>query len=233
MKTWKTILLGSLFAVATSSQAALYTFQTNPGAGGSLGDQITDLVTTYDDLNERFTFDVDFSGAQEVDGFWLVVNAGGNPKSADVNELAIIYGDMETGIASTYAYNGQNNANSINTPGILLDTTTFSAVEGGGFELDMDVSGINSWNTADTAADYAGIQFDSSVGIWFHYSTGSNFGYTNGDITSYSFARQGWYDVGNRATEEGTSPVQASSPATIALVGLSLLALGMRRKISK
>ncbi|WP_371193312.1 PEP-CTERM sorting domain-containing protein [Glaciecola sp. SC05] len=231
MKILKTLVAVSLLATAAISQASLFSFDTNPATGGSLGSQIDTVSSTFNSTTQNFTWDVGFaSDPTPIDGFWLVVNNGDNPKSSNVNELAIIYGDLQTGIASTYVYNGQNNANSINSPGILLQTDTF-AVTSNSFSLDIDATTINAWSGANSA-NYTGISYDAGVGVWFHVASGSNFGYTNGDITSFSFGQQGWWDAANLVTDE-LSLNSVSAPSSLAMLGFSLFGLVLlRRKFS-
>jgi len=88
---------------------------------------------SFNNVTDRFTWDVSFNtGPAEVDGFWLVVNNGPNPKQSNAKELAIMCGDMATGRLSTYVYNGANNANSWNDPNILLQTNSAN-INGTGF----------------------------------------------------------------------------------------------------
>ena len=224
MKFFKAVIILSGLAVAATSQAGLYEYKANPRMGGQIGQQVEEIRSTFDSGAQKFTWDVDFtSNSSPVDGFWLVVNNGPNPKQSDTNELAIIYGDLETGIASTYVYNGKNSADSIRNPMILLQTDTFNA-SSGGFSLDISTALINAW--ISPSSNYTGIAFDEAIGVWFHPSIGSNFSFNaNGDIVDYSYTGQGWIDFSN-----GTA-VQVSSPATLALLGLSLLGMGaLRRK---
>jgi hypothetical protein len=73
--------------------------------------------------------------------------------------------------------------------------------------------------------------------VWFHIATGSNFGYdgtsanTGTTITSFSFGKQGWYDVANQNAETGTSTTVVSSPSVIAflLMGFASVVF-LRRK---
>jgi hypothetical protein len=124
----KVLLAAATFAFANLGYSAIYQFEDSGANNGGFGDRLETISSTYNSDTERFTWDVTFNaiGASDVDGFWLVVNNGPNPKSADVNELAIMYGDLNTQTLSTYVYNGANNANSISNPGILLQTDAFS-----------------------------------------------------------------------------------------------------------
>lgn len=215
-------------AYSTSASATIYQFEDLNANNGGFADRLDTVTSTYNDVTQQFTWDVTFNNnPTDVDGFWLVVNNGPNPKSADVNELAIIYGDLDTGVASTYVYNGQNNANSILNPAVLLQTDLFS-VASDGFSLSIDASGVNAysgWDAPDPGG-INGIGFDDQIGIWFHIATGSSFGSNgSGDITSFQFGSQGWYDRANLTT------VQVPAPASglLMLLGLAGLIAGRRR----
>jgi hypothetical protein len=225
MRFYKTVLIFSCMVAAASSQAGLYEFEANPTIGGSVGNQVEKIHSTFDSNAQKFTWDVDFVGdPTPIDGFWLVVNAGENPKASDVNELAIIYGDMATGIASTYVYNGANSATSINSPAILLQTDTFDT-SSDSLRLDISTNTINEWTSPDP--DYTGISYSTRIGVWFHVATGSNFTYnTDGDIIDFSFANQGWFDINNGVANEVTSP------GSFAILGLSLLGMAFYRRKS-
>jgi hypothetical protein len=138
-----------------------------------------------------------------------------------------MYGDLERGILSTYVYNGSNGPSSIINPAILLQTDVLSSVNDR-FSFDISTSAINSWLSPDP--DYTGIAFDEKIGIWFHFSTGSDFTYNSaGDIIGYGFDQQGWYDVANLHA----TVVDVSAPSLIALFGLAFAGLTLvRRKVS-
>lgn len=228
MKILQTLLVASLLTITASASAGLQSFDVNPNTGGAFGnDAIDNISTTFNDDTQRFTWEATVADAADhIDGFWLVVNNGPNPKSSDVNELAIMYGDLTSGVLSTYVYNGQNNANSISNPNILLQTDHLST-SGNSFSFDISTAAINSWSTAATSPDYTGVSFAEQIGIWFHFTSGSHFDFNgNGDITGYSFGAQGWYDVANL-------PTQVSAPSAIALFGLAFAGLTLvRRKAS-
>lgn len=220
----KMFLAAGALTFASLGHAAVYQFEDTAANNGGFGDRLTSISSTFNSDTERFTWDVTFNatGAADVDGFWLVVNNGPNPKSADVNELAIMYGDLETQTLSTYVYNGANNANSINNPGVLLQTDVFS-VSADSFSIDIDATAINAW----AGGSYTGISYDENIGIWFHVATGSHFTYDEqGNITDFSFAHQGWYDKANLTT----TTTQVSESGVFALLGLGLMGLAAVRK---
>lgn len=236
MKVLKTFAITALVALTPLANASLFSFDVDPVTGGALGnDKIDAISTSFDSVNQRFTWStqpapVTISNPDDVDGFWLVVNNGPNPKKSNAKELAIMYGDLDNNILSTYVYNGENNANSYLNPGILLQTDTIT--QGSfGFSFDISTAAINGW--ASPSADYTGVAFDENIGIWFHFSSGSDFTYNNnGDIIGYTFDKQGWYDVANKVaiiTPPETSTVQASAPSMFALLSMGLLALAWRR----
>ncbi len=224
MKLIKAVFAAVLMTTVSFANASLFTYTIdNPNPNpNNLGSDIENITSTYSADAERFTWMTEFTPGSDVDGFWLVVNNGPNPKSSDVNELAIMYGDLSSGTLSTYVYNGQNNANSISNPSIFLQTDAIS-VGSDTFTIDISTAAINSWSSDP---NYSGIAFDENVGIWFHVSSGSNFTTnTEGDITDYSFSDQGWYDVANRQ-----ATVEASAPGTLALFGLALAGLAFARR---
>ncbi len=213
---------------ATLSQTALagvFVFEDLNANNGGMSDRLTSVTGSFNDISEQFTWDVEFnSDPTDVDGFWLVVNNGPNPKSSNVNELAIMYGDLDTNTLTTYVYNGQNSANSWNNPGIYLQTDSFVS-DSNSFSIDINAAAINAWSASP---DYTGISFDENIGIWFHISRGSNFSYLGDEIASYSFAQQGWYDKANLTTTTVPEPASIS----ILLLGLAGVIAGRRRRYS-
>jgi hypothetical protein len=218
-------------SVSFSSQASLYKFEDMNANNGGMADNLESIQSTYNTSSNQFTWDVVFNdNSSGVDGFWLVVNNGPDPKSSNVNELAIMYGDRDSGILTTYAYNGQNSASSYLNPRILLQTDTFTAGPDG-LSIDIDVSAINAWVSPDP--DYSGIQFDENVDLWFHISKNSNFSYGQGGLLEgYSYGSQGWYDRAGLSAEEVTdiSTAVVPEPGAFALLLFGLAGLRLCKK---
>lgn len=229
MNPIKSLLIFSALVLPMTASATLFSYEDTSANNGGMSDSLTSLSTTYDSSSEVFTWDTTFNSTG-VDGFWLVVNNGPNPKSSDVNELSIIYGDLINNKWSAFVYNGLNNSNSYNSPGIFLDSGSLTS-DSTSFSLSLDASGINDWailNPAPNNTDYTGIAFDEKVGIWFHISRGSSFSYDgSGVLTDYSYSSQGWYD------KSGLDATNIPEPASIALMTLGLFGMGFTRRFKK
>ena len=204
--------------------APVYEFSdTTANNGGGIGDWLDSLHMTWDAGNEVLNWSSTFNNAA-IDSFWLVINDGPNPKVEDTNELVIMYGDLDEGIVTSYVYNGANNANSYNTPGIYLQTDTLT-VDGDSISFTIDASGMNS---ASVPGDYRGmVAGPERVGIWYHAAVDSSFTYgENGLIEHYGFGAQGWYDRSNLTMTD------VPEPGTLALFTLGAGALFVRRRRS-
>ncbi len=96
MKMNSTLAAGALVAVSISSAStATYQHTVNNGIFGN-GGTFDQLQTSYDTNTEQLNWSLTNGkiGTDAVTGFWLVLNDGPNPKSTDVNELAILYADL-------------------------------------------------------------------------------------------------------------------------------------------
>jgi hypothetical protein len=223
-------LATALLFSSISAHADFYQYDTTVSPGGQAGDPINRLVTTYDPLTEWFTWDVSYENGQSMDAFWLVINNGPNPKSSDTNELAITYGDITTGLASTYVYNGQNSSSSIRSPAIWLEDHSITT-SSTGFSFSFDATNINNWSSNP---HYTGIQFDHDIGIWFHIAEKANIVYNGNTLTDFNIASgdHGWYDVSNRqATLVEFSPPRNAqdvnaAPVFIGFAACALLLIG-------
>ena len=121
--------VGGVALSAASAQGVLYGWNYAKGQPGNgtqygrndTGGTVESINSSFDTSNNRLTFDVLFSGANNssgplaTNGFWLVLDNGPDPKN-HTGELAIFYFDASRVFAGTaalptltvYEYNGTN-----------------------------------------------------------------------------------------------------------------------------
>ena len=172
---------------APGAEATLFEFSRDDLSGLSApiegnGAAVRDVTTTYDDVTQRFTWDVTFTpgpGGAQATGYSLVVNDGPEPKGREGN-LAVLYFDAETDpaapIVTAYAYNGADSATSFrysnfentaadgnDTPDAIVSSLNDAFVETASvtdhadgtrtFRLALDASGINAHDPLLTPTD--------------------------------------------------------------------------------
>ncbi|MEO0973750.1 MAG: hypothetical protein AAFX85_11700 [Pseudomonadota bacterium] len=223
------LTVAGAFAASTAS-AATFIYENTGGTFGN-GGSFSNVTSTYDAASEQLTWLVDNGqrGGDIMDGAWLVLSDGPNPKRADVNELAIFYLDFTTNRMAAYAYNGLNNSNSWLTPGVFLGDYSSGVVNSGttrGFSIDA--SAINAATVPNSGSGWQGTGFGSQIGIWFHPVFGLNAGYNaDGSLNQWDFAAQTWLDL------NAVNTVSVDEPALLGLMGLGLLVMsGFARRRS-
>ncbi len=228
--------MSALFLAAVAGTASADTFiwdyagQAHNAAAGA----IQSINTTYNDVTEKFTWDVTFSDGASLgtDGYTLVISPGPNPKGIEF-ELAMIYFDATSAVpeVSVYRYNGKNNASSYLNPADLLASTKNGDPIAAGqsdngnartFTLSIDAAAINAAYGPPTEPDWTGIEFGASLGIWFHPFKDLTTAYAGPELTQWSFGMGGWLDLSD-------VPTVPSPAGAVALLGLAGLVARRRR----
>jgi hypothetical protein len=224
---------------------------------------VSSVTSEFDTDTQQLTFLAAFepepgTGQLPV-GFFLVINDGPDPKGID-GEYAILYFDAVTGvnpILTAYAYNGENGADSffdgaepagnqapdpiissLNDSSWVTAATSVDTPGGRVLSFSIDTTALNAHSPAyGPDADWFGMGFDETIGIWLHPYSLLNPGYGGDgfllpdasgdswlswhDYDDLGEQFHGWFDVTNEPTETPDIP----EPATLALLGLGTAAL--------
>ncbi|MEM9388107.1 MAG: PEP-CTERM sorting domain-containing protein [Pseudomonadota bacterium] len=211
---------------AGSASATIFNYDNDGGTFGN-GGSFSNISSSYNDASERLTWVVDDAtrGGASMDGAWLVLSDGPNPKRADVNELAIFYMDFVNDRMAVYAYNGLNDSDSWRNPAVFLGDYSGGIINTGtskGFSINAGP--INSFPVPNDGDGWEGARFGANIGIWFHPVFGLNAGYNgDGSLNEWSFSAQTWLDINGGHTT-------VDEPSMLVLMGAGFLMLGFARR---
>ncbi len=222
------------------------------GVSNSAG-EIKSVNATFNTATLDFTWYATFGSVPghstwKTDGFTLAVNNGPNPKGHP-GELALLYFDA-TGSSPTlsvYGYNGLNAVTSYydgkpqsgtQTPDRILTTKTNTSWvsdltndnNGDGTRtlgFSINVKDIKSYIPINQGpnglADWFGLGFDDSLGVWMHPFAKLTTSYNaNGFLTSWDPKAEGYLD--------GRDFTTVPEPATLGLLAMTGLAMIRRRR---
>lgn len=254
MKLTRNLFMVAAVASSSLTFATTWTFDYNPSlsAQNPDGGKINNVKTSFNDVTNRFTFQVNLGQTKSggrTDGFWLAVNDGPNPKG-HAGELALLYFDAfgpSGPTLTSYAYNGFNGdtsyydgspASGTQAPDKIktslvngsswVNSLTFVNNSDGTRTLgfDIDATGINNHNPMyPGSTPWTGLQFDSKIGMWFHTVNDLDAQYgSDGFLKKWSYGENGWLDFANKDA--------VPEPASMVILGGAAL-VALRRKFKK
>jgi len=223
------ILPSSAFA---TNLTYVYAEDTSGFTQGSNAGAISNVTTSYDTAGQfSWSYTVGKSGTAFSDGFYLVVNAGGNPTDSN-NGLAILYGDLDTGNVSIYEYTSAgtfsflDSSNFISQASNVINVSQTATDQTVSFTLD--VAGLNALNIGP---QWQGIQFDDELGYWFHPFVSAVYDVNGlGVINSIAFEAISFLDTDAEPTTVLAAQATVPEPSSVMLLLAGVAGIALRKK---
>ncbi len=213
----------TLLPTAPTADQTVYSYSIDNPAGGTGAGDIKNVTAELNADTKSFTFEMTMDPT--ANGFTLAINGGPNPKGHG-GEMALIYFDgsnIGNPVVTAYNYNGQNTQTSwsdgsaaagVQTPDMiassLVDAGVFSnmsvTTDAAGnkvFSFTVDAEVLQDHVPAyGNAADWTGLDFADSIGVWLHPVKGLSTDYNaDGELTNWSTTGQSYFDTSNQPTE--------------------------------
>lgn len=230
--------------IAGPAAASTFVFESgeidrNTWTGVPLG-----VTTSFDTETEVLTWSSTFRAstyptAQNknavIDGAWLVVNDGGEPKGTE-SQYPIFYLDGLNDVVSMYQYDGTWYSDSWKAAdAIYLGSVPLTSDRSKQFQtysFELDATALNSRDDIDP--NWQGVHFAEEVGIWFHGVEDLTAAYNaDGSLAQFDYGKFNYYDVIEMPTVKMAPPTGVPEPSLLLGLGaISLSALGLRRRDS-
>lgn len=221
LPTIKSALLVSALFLAPLTHASLFEFNRGPGNSGG-GYTYSDIQGSYDDQSGVLTWAADNfvnPNGELNDGFWLVLNNGGNNPRHD-DGLAIFFADFSSDGLWAFEYNGKSNPSQYTNDEYFGSFSGALINEGTKRGFSIDVSDI--YEQLPTQQP-----FDENIGIWFHAAWGTTTTLTdNGRLNTWSYDAQRSFD----RSDLTTTVVEVPEPSILLLFFIGFAGLLWARK---